>query len=530
MLVAPGEYVENIVLDNKSIALIGNPQNPEEVVIDGDSSGTVVTINGGNEFTKVCGFTIQNGSYPSGSSGGGIDINESSLVLLSDLHIQGNFAFYGGGISSGYSSPIILNCLIENNIAARESGGIRFLNRTWERIPQVLNSVIHNNSANESGGGIGAYYLSLIIENTLIDSNHAYGGGGIFIWDAGDIIIKNSTIVNNISRGVKGGLSIDYGDFDVELLNCILWGNIRNREINSQIYIGSGDLNISYSDIEGGRNQIYCAGGMNNYDINWRRGNINSDPLFVDPENGNYQLSEDSPCIDTGDPDSPDDPDSTRADMGVFYFRDEADYPAFFLVNEEMDFGEVLLEESRTIHLGIFSIGAADLRIIDVSSDRGEFTTDFEEEFIIRHAFDAWIPVTFTPEAHKEVEGVLSLETNARHHRNIEIPLHGFGVDPRDVKDSAEDARILRQFSLFQNYPNPFNSTTRLKYGLPEDGLVNISVYDIFGRLVETLVSSNLVAGNHFVTWDANSESSGLYFIEMKSKGFTQVRKIVLTK
>ena len=98
------------------------------------------------------------------------------------------------------------------------------------------------------------------------------------------------------------------------------------------------------------------------------------------------------------------------------------------------------------------------------------------------------------------------------------------------VLEMSAASAIPEDYFLSQNYPNPFNSITRLNYGLPEAGLVNISVFDIEGRLVETLVSSNQVAGYHYVTWDANIVSSGLYFIEMNAIGFTQVQKIVLTK
>ncbi|MDP8201387.1 MAG: T9SS type A sorting domain-containing protein, partial [Candidatus Tenebribacter burtonii] len=70
-------------------------------------------------------------------------------------------------------------------------------------------------------------------------------------------------------------------------------------------YCGLGTITAIYSDIQGG----------------WEgEGNINVDPLFVDPENGDYHLTEYSPCIDAGNPNSPFDPDGTIADIGAFYY------------------------------------------------------------------------------------------------------------------------------------------------------------------------------------------------------------------
>ena len=53
-------------------------------------------------------------------------------------------------------------------------------------------------------------------------------------------------------------------------------------------------------------------------------GNIDADPQFTDPENGDFSLQSNSPCIDAGDPNSPLDPDGTRADMGAYYYHQEA--------------------------------------------------------------------------------------------------------------------------------------------------------------------------------------------------------------
>ena len=82
------------------------------------------------------------------------------------------------------------------------------------------------------------------------------------------------------------------------------------------------NLTVSYSDIENGSNLI--DGG----NLNWLTGNIDSDPLFVDTTNADYNLQLGSPCINAGDPDSPYDPDGTITDMGAFYFNTVTYTPA----------------------------------------------------------------------------------------------------------------------------------------------------------------------------------------------------------
>jgi len=86
-------------------------------------------------------------------------------------------------------------------------------------------------------------------------------------------------------------------------------------------------------------------------------------------------------------------------------------------------------------------------------------------------------------------------------------------------------------YSLSQNFPNPFNSITKLSFGLPEDSEVSISVFDVSGRLVTTLVNGQLTAGNHVVAWNAQGNATGLYLVKMETLGgFSAVRKVVLTK
>ena len=90
-------------------------------------------------------------------------------------------------------------------------------------------------------------------------------------------------------------------------------------------------------------------------------------------------------------------------------------------------------------------------------------------------------------------------------------------------------------FSIFQNYPNPFNPITSLRYDLPEDGLVNITIYDMMGRIVKTLVNGSQTAGFKSVQWNATNDrnepvSAGLYLYTIQAGEFRQTRKMVLLK
>ena len=94
---------------------------------------------------------------------------------------------------------------------------------------------------------------------------------------------------------------------------------------------------------------------------------------------------------------------------------------------------------------------------------------------------------------------------------------------------------IPENFVLNQNHPNPFNPVTTIRYDLPEDGLVNITIYDMMGRQINTLVSGQQTAGYNIVQWNATNTfgeavSAGLYLYTIHAGKFTQTRKMVLLK
>ena len=89
---------------------------------------------------------------------------------------------------------------------------------------------------------------------------------------------------------------------------------------------------------------------------------------------------------------------------------------------------------------------------------------------------------------------------------------------------------IPDEFLLMNAYPNPFNPVTTLEFGLPVDGNVSIDIYNLQGRLVETLAKGYRDAGYHSVIWNADSHSSGVYFVSMIAGEYTDTQKLILIK
>jgi len=89
---------------------------------------------------------------------------------------------------------------------------------------------------------------------------------------------------------------------------------------------------------------------------------------------------------------------------------------------------------------------------------------------------------------------------------------------------------IPGSYFLHQNYPNPFNPLTNIKFEIPKSSSVKISVFDISGKEIETLVNQNLKPGAYETSWNASKFSSGIYFCKIQAGEFTQTKKMVLVK
>ncbi len=96
--------------------------------------------------------------------------------------------------------------------------------------------------------------------------------------------------------------------------------------------------------------------------------------------------------------------------------------------------------------------------------------------------------------------------------------------------DDGGNPSIIEEMALGAATPNPFNPTTRISFELSVSGPVDLSIFDVKGRLIERLVSGTRGVGKYDVTWNADGLASGIYFYRLKAGSFTETRKLVLLK
>ena len=467
--VAPGIYYENVQM-SEGISLFGS--GAENTTIDGGGLADVVSALQVNNLV-IEGFTVQN-SQQGGSSPGniGVFINPSS--------------------STGVK--IVRNCIICNN-----GNGIDIWN-DFGGTAYIENNLIHDNIYDGFDPYLGTVYLT---NNTIVSN----GRDGYSDWAGGGYVqIQNNIFANNGRYGIF-------------------------KHQNTPVYISYNDV---WHNAEGAYYQGY-SGPHQPFTPNPGTGEIAADPLFAGGATNNYHLSwanfpipdfTKSPCIDTGNPNSPLDPDLTRADMGAYYFNQSTH-----------DVSVTLTPIAPPIQIPYSTGGAFDYNV--------EITN--HENITVE--CDVWIKF-YSPERvlvgpiHLTLNGGMSIiRDRTQNVPGSVLPAGNYtyeinvGSYPFPIWDS--DSFIFEivpgsdqgaSANCLTVHPNPFNPETTISFTLPEAAEISLVIYDIQGREVVRLFDGWYPAGVHESNFDASNSPSGVYFACLQTNGFSQTKKLLLVK
>jgi hypothetical protein len=244
--------------------------------------------------------------YPMGK-GGGVYLQDNAMMINSKV-TRNISQREGAGVMTDGDNTIIKCQIYKNSVYSSSMGtGYNFagIYQHQGRI-NIRNSIIRKNSTNGEGGGIGVKSETLL-QNCLISQNSgSSGGGGLVVEQNGNativncVFFKNSSNISNSSLGGAelSGTAINRGE--LSFINTIAWQNNggwdKHLFNNNSIYTNSDEFRV--------------PSGL---------GNIDEDPLFINADQGNFQLQSSSPCLHTGHPDTIyDNPNGSRNDMGIY--------------------------------------------------------------------------------------------------------------------------------------------------------------------------------------------------------------------
>ena len=496
-----GESWENTVIDVEA-----SPEKQARGFIVREVEDVVIanfTITGGSAEDAGCqgggAISLQNDDNSVFNANGTFASFDSSNVLLENLYLTENHAYNGGGIGVfRLIGPQINNVIVENNTAKIHGGGIFH----HAGVTEITNSVITDNSTqNMHGGGISVYITEserTKLMNVEITNNNAAFWGGAAMFYSANVDMINTTVSQNTDNADNS--AIKNQDGNLSIINSIVWSNYPNTI--------DGQSSITYSNVP------FSTG----------EGNINNiDPLFVNAEEGDFNIQSDSPCRDSGTSDIDGD---GIADITVFQGEapDMGSYEHTIAYPEEFTF----TIENNSITLSWNPSLDDNFQYYSV-----QMSTDL--------SFNSEVVEYFTPDSYYTFN---QLEYNIPYYFRV-ATMVGQGewsyfsdvvtATIEFVSTDKKNNNIPFTFVLNQNYPNPFNPSTSISYTIPERNIVSLNIYDVNGSFVQNLVDENLEPGFHSVSWDGTNAngskvSAGMYFYTIKSGNLVSTQKMIFLK
>jgi hypothetical protein len=368
------------------------------------------------------------------------------------------------------SSTVISGLTIQNGVAESNAGISLYYSD-----PTISNVVVQNNNAEQFGAGIGLSYSNPKLDNITIQGNRIEGygmgdrnGAGIYCKHSSNPIITNSLITENIMIGGSGAGLVCRDSSNAILTNVIISNNA-----------GTG---------------LVCADGYNpQYIIHTSHPILTNVKIIGNSEGGIFCHSLSGPIM---------------SNVTIAYNTKSSGYSE---------------------GAGIYSYNG--IVTFDPVNRCNIYSNTIDDSSALGH--DIAIAVGYDNIDTAFMDVILDTFSVSNPTDYYATPIDSFTFDILVGLDdlSSQDEFVPSEFALHPPYPNPFNPTTTIRFDLVETRhAVSLHVFDITGRVVETLVNGQIESGPHEIQWNAAQHASGIYFVEFVAGEKRDVQKLILLK
>ena len=501
VLVSPGQYCGGFSFQGKNIVLRSSGSANNTFIESPFSSFHCVSITGGEDSSAVLeGFSITNMNFDGTSHegrdpvdyGGGIYITNSSPTIRNNVIVNCWVVGCGGGVFILNSSSCLTENTIIDNYAHETGGGIWAGGNSVSGQPlRIIDCTIEGNESNITGGMSITHSNAEIINNTIINNlgGTGQGAGGIGINSPSVLLYSNYISGNDGATGggvgISGGYTTVIGNLIVE--NTAGLGGGIYESSGGVLYMENNTIAFNETDLTSG-----WGGGL----ISWEDTLYISNCIFW----GNASAHGSQICLPATT-----NPNTTIISYSNIQFGQDSIYLGPIAI---LEWGPGNIDIDPQFEMG--PLGDYHLSLGSPCIDAGNPAWEYNDpEDPFNPGYALWPAMGTT--------------------RNDMGAFGGSGVNywltvEEGESSSPEIALVLKSF------PNPFSSSCTVCYQLDEASQVNLSVFDLSGRLVETLVDEFVPAGMYSEYLDGSGLCSGMYLIRLVAGEHAASRRCIIVR